>query len=76
MARNRQLVRELVVLQLLDSQCGRTLNELAAKTGVTTRTIRRDIEAIEQAGIPLVDHRSEGSPVPRWRVYNWRKEAA
>jgi predicted DNA-binding transcriptional regulator YafY len=82
--RNRQMIRTLTLLQLLESRNGRTLDELAADTGVTTRTIRRDLEAIEAAGIPLIDTSVEAvgalnypiSNQRRWKVYNWRKEAA
>lgn len=77
MSRNRQLVRSLTVLQLLESRHGRTLVELAGATGVSTRTIIRDLEAIEEAGIPLIDEPAEASSsAKRWRVYDWRKEAA
>lgn len=74
MSRNQRLVRELRLLQLLECRHGRTLNELAAEMGVCQRTIRRDLEAFEEAGIALVDEGSEQRR--RWRVYNWRKEAA
>ncbi len=72
MPRNRQLVRDLqLVLMLERARIGLTLDQLAAEYGVTTRTIRRDLEAIEEAGVPLVQ--DEGK---RWRAMNWRKEAA
>jgi predicted ArsR family transcriptional regulator len=67
MARNRQLVRELTLLQLLErARVGHTIDELARDTGVTTRTIRRDIEALEQAGTPIVDDAVNGGR--RWCV--------
>ncbi len=80
MPRCRQLIRELRLLQLLESRRGRTLNELSSELGVTTRTIRRDLAALEEAGIPLIDERIETSEprrdANRWRVLDWRKEAA
>jgi hypothetical protein len=47
---------------------GRTLDQLADAEGVTTKTIRRDIEALEAAGFPIVvdyrDKRGYWSCVP------------
>ena len=77
--RNGQLVRELLILRTLEeARIGCTLSDLARQTGVTTRTIRRDLEALEEAGIPLVDELSEteGADRRRFRVLDWRKEAA
>jgi predicted DNA-binding transcriptional regulator YafY len=79
MARNRQLVRQLTILRSLDCRIGRTLRELAEDARVTTRTIRRDLEALQEAGIPLVDETVEsdvGDLQRRWRALDWRKEAA
>ena len=73
MPRNRQVVRELqMVLTLERQRHGLTLHELAAKFGVTDRTIRRDLEALEEAGVPVVVEDDSR----RWRVLDWRKEAA
>jgi len=72
MPRNRRLIRDLTLLRMLErSRIGLTLDEMASETGVTTRTIRRDLEALEEAGVPLV--RADGR---RWRIFDWRKEAA
>lgn len=80
MARNRQIVRELILLRMLETtRIGYTLNELARETSVTTRTIRRDLEALEEAGVPItdIDERAETVGAERrWRVLDWRKEAA
>ena len=37
-----------------------TIDDLAARTGVTTRTIRRDLEALQEAGFPLFDEVHDG----------------
>lgn len=59
--RNRQLVRVLRLRDMLVS--GRlTLNELAAELRVTTRTIRRDLEALQEAHVPVHYHRSNNEP--------------
>jgi len=37
-----------------------TIDDLAERTGVTTRTIRRDLEALQTAGFPLFDDLFDG----------------
>lgn len=66
--RNRQIVRTWEILQLLNGQ-PRTLDELAGSvaSGVTTRTIRRDFEALEAAGFPLYDDVDDDGK-RRWRL--------
>src|SRR4029434_9424430 len=54
--RGRSFVRLFVVLQTMQrSRVGLTLEQLARETGVTTRTIRRDLDVLLEAGVPLVD---------------------
>lgn len=75
MPRNRQVVREIQLLLLLErSRVGKTIAELAEEFRVTTRTIRRDLECLEAAGVPVIDNEDRESR--RWRVLDWRKEAA
>jgi hypothetical protein len=58
--RGRAFVRLFVVLQTMQSsRVGVTLDQLAAETGATTRTIRRDLEVLQEVGIPLVDEARE-----------------
>ena len=72
MRRNRLLVRNLRLLQLLESaRVGLTLRRLAEQSGCCERTIRRDLEALQEAGVPIVEEDGH-----RWRALNWRKEAA
>jgi predicted DNA-binding transcriptional regulator YafY len=74
MPRNRNLVRVLSELRQLEaSRMGATLRELADEAGVTERTIRRDLEALEAAGVPLVQDVDEERR-RRWRVFD-RKAA-
>src|SRR5262249_46393802 len=43
-------------------------DDLAVLSGVTTRTIRRDLQALEEAGFPLFDDRTADDGRTRWRV--------
>jgi predicted DNA-binding transcriptional regulator YafY len=65
--RNEQLVRVLQLLSELAVRGGRDLYELAALYGTTTRTIRRDLDAISGAGIPLKREAGDGSRL-RWSL--------
>jgi predicted DNA-binding transcriptional regulator YafY len=55
MPRNAEVIRQWTILRDLESARRLTIDELAARTGVTTRTIRRDLEALQEAGFPLFD---------------------
>jgi predicted DNA-binding transcriptional regulator YafY len=84
MARNQQVIRQWQIVRQIEGRRGATLHELARACGVTTRTIRRDLEALEAAGFPLVDELEERcgtlndpmAGVRCWRIVDWRKEAA
>jgi len=70
------LTRVLAELrELEDARAGLTIDELAERGRVTTRTIRRDLEALEAAGVPLIDEQ-DGQGRRCWRVMDWRSEAA
>jgi len=47
---------------------GLTIDELAQLSGVTTRTVRRDLQALEEAGFPLFDDKSHDDGRTRWKV--------
>jgi predicted DNA-binding transcriptional regulator YafY len=70
------LVRVLSELRRLErARYGLTFDELAAEAQVTTRTVRRDLVALEAAGVPILEAvGADGRK--RWRVVDWRKEAA
>ena len=50
--RNDQVVRVLRLLHDLERVGGCDVYELAERYGTTTRTVRRDLDAVAEAGIP------------------------
>jgi predicted DNA-binding transcriptional regulator YafY len=66
--RNQEVIRQWKVLHALESsRHGVTIDALADDLDVTTRTIRRDLAALQEAGFPLYDeHDDEGRA--RWRL--------
>src|SRR3954467_9209321 len=58
--RNAEVIRQWSILRELESSRRATIDELAARTGVSTRTIRRDLEALQAAGFPLFDEVHDG----------------
>jgi predicted DNA-binding transcriptional regulator YafY len=66
--RNQEVIRQWRVLHALESsRHGVNIDSLAEELEVTTRTIRRDLAALQEAGFPLFDTRDEDGRV-RWRV--------
>ena len=61
------VVRQWQVLRSLEER-RQTLDELANELNVVTRTIRRDLEALEAAGFPILSERSEQDGRVRWRL--------
>ncbi len=70
MPRNAEVIRQWVILREIDQarSGGVTIDDLAAQCHVTTRTIRRDLQALEEAGFPLYDDRSGQDGKTRWRM--------
>jgi len=68
--RNDQIIRQWHLLRRLESARGVTLHELAEglpdERPRHLRTLRRDLEALEAAGAPLVTERVDGQT--RWRL--------
>jgi len=60
MPRNAEVMRQWTILRELESSRRLTIDEMAEKTGVTTRTIRRDLEALQLVGFPIYDEQYEG----------------
>jgi predicted DNA-binding transcriptional regulator YafY len=60
MPRNAEVIRQWTILRDLEASRRLTIDELARRTGVTTRTIRRDLDALQSAGFPLFDETHEG----------------
>ncbi len=53
-------MRQWTILRELESSRRLTIDEMAEKTGVTTRTIRRDLEALQFVGFPIYDEVYDG----------------
>lgn len=64
--RHEQLLRVLAIIRELDRVDGLDLYDLAERHGTNVRTIRRDLDAIAAAGLPLAKER-DGKRM-RWRV--------
>src|ERR671915_917769 len=60
MPRNAEVIRQWTILRELEASRRLTIDEMAQRSGVTTRTIRRDLEALQSAGFPLFDELHEG----------------
>jgi predicted DNA-binding transcriptional regulator YafY len=60
MPRNAEVIRQWTILRDLEASRRQTIDDLAARTGVTTRTIRRDLEALQASGFPLFDEVIDG----------------
>jgi predicted DNA-binding transcriptional regulator YafY len=70
MPRNAEVIRQWTILREIERSrgAGVTIDDLAALCAVTTRTIRRDLQALEEAGFPLFDDRSDDDGRTRWKV--------
>jgi predicted DNA-binding transcriptional regulator YafY len=68
--RNAEVIRQWTILREVERarNTGVTIDELASLCTVTTRTIRRDLQALEEAGFPLYDDRSNDDGKTRWQV--------
>lgn len=64
--RNEQLVRVLRLVNDLAARGGCDVYELAERHETTTRTIRRDLEALESVGVPLARKLSDGGRMRWW----------
>lgn len=78
MPRNDQAVRQLIILKKLESsRHGLTLEQLADSFGPSTtrhpRTLRRDLDAVESAGYPLLTERVDGRT--RWKLLEGVRQA-
>src|SRR4029079_513510 len=67
MARNTELIRQWEILRDIDAaRTGIPIAKLAAVRKVHPRTIRRHLAALQQAGFPLIDDKSNGTPM--WKL--------
>jgi len=70
--RNAEVIRQWRILKTIEAGRYTTALDLAEEHGVTERTIRRDIEALQDAGFPLYDDRIDGRKV--WRLVGGYKQ--
>ena len=66
MGRNAQLIRQWAILKQIESTRWSTIPDMAIRHEVSTKTIRRDLAALMEAGFPLYDERYEGKVY--WRL--------
>jgi predicted DNA-binding transcriptional regulator YafY len=67
MHRNRELIRQWTLLQTMARSRDSTIPRLAADLDVSTRTIRRDLNALQEAGFPIYDDDMDGGS-KAWRL--------
>src|SRR3954468_9592452 len=66
MGRNSELIRQWTLLRQLASVRTNTIPKLATDLNVTTRTVRRDLAALQAAGFPIYDDTVNGTKF--WRM--------
>jgi predicted DNA-binding transcriptional regulator YafY len=67
MPRNAEVIRQWNILRSIEAaHLGRSVHELASDAGVSIRTIYRDLDALQQAGFPLVDDARENHTY--WKI--------
>ncbi len=66
--RNAEVIRQWQILKSVEaSRGGVTIHELADQVRVSTRTIRRDLQALQEAGFALFDE-GEENETKRWKL--------
>ena len=66
--RNAEVIRQWQILREIEGRrTGVTIHELARQAGVTTRTIRRDLQALQEAGFAVFDE-GEENETKRWKL--------
>ena len=69
MPRNAEVIRQWTILREIErARGGVTIDDLASLCAVTSRTIRRDLQALQESGFPLFDDRSHDDGRTRWKV--------
>ncbi|MCA1786985.1 MAG: transcriptional regulator [Desulfobacteraceae bacterium] len=72
MARGDQLGRQWKILQMLiDAKTGRSVADIADRLACHTRTVYRDLEALQTAGFPVYDEKQGGKSL--WFMLESRK---
>src|SRR5688572_32010777 len=66
--RNAEVIRQWQILREVESRrTGVTIHELARQVKVSTRTIRRDLQALQEAGFAVYDE-GEENETKKWRL--------
>jgi predicted DNA-binding transcriptional regulator YafY len=66
--RNAEVIRQWQILREIEAaRAGVTIHDLAGLARVTTRTIRRDLQALQEAGFAVYDE-GEENETKRWRL--------
>ena len=66
--RNAEVIRQWQILREVEShRTGVTIHELAGRVKVSTRTIRRDLQALQEAGFAVYDEGAENE-TKRWKL--------
>jgi predicted DNA-binding transcriptional regulator YafY len=66
-ARNQEVIRQWkLVFAIEGARFGKSIDDLSGELQVSTRTIRRDLAALQEAGFPLEDHKRDGRTV--WKL--------
>jgi predicted DNA-binding transcriptional regulator YafY len=66
--RNAEVIRQWQILREIEARRGGvTIHELAGLVAVSTRTIRRDLQALQEAGFAVYDE-GEANDTKRWRL--------
>jgi predicted DNA-binding transcriptional regulator YafY len=66
MGRNSELIRQWTLLRQLAAVRTNTIPNLSVELNVTTRTVRRDLAALQTAGFPIYDETVNGTKF--WRM--------
>jgi predicted DNA-binding transcriptional regulator YafY len=70
--RNAEVIRQWKILKRIEAGRFTSTRALAEEHDVTERTIRRDLEALQESGFPLYDERVDGAKV--WRVVEGHRQ--
>lgn len=66
--RNAEVIRQWQILREVETRrTGVTIHELSSLVSVSTRTIRRDLQALQEAGFAVYDE-GEENETKRWRL--------
>jgi predicted DNA-binding transcriptional regulator YafY len=66
--RNAEVIRQWQILREIEARrTGVTIHDLAKQVRVSTRTIRRDLQALQEAGFAVYDE-GEENETKRWRL--------